>query len=573
MKKICLFLCIFLFVPMFAGLNVYNAYAATNPDVKVGLYFAAAAQSQIGISADEGVSFNAFDAAENSYTPVYSSAAGETITVRKDTYFSGDIEALTPLDSASEATIGPVHIQIKSIYNSYKETLPVVQTYKQKNVAAYPVYTDEGWCVWTGFYLDKAAAEKDIASIKAKLGQLAYTFVDKSDTRIYGVNDAGEVLFMYESANKLLRGKSLSASDPNPIKIGNTLYRGQVEFLRKTGSDMTIINVLPVEEYLYGVIPSELEAGSNPEALKAQAVAARTYTYLRINNPKLNNHLENYGFNLCASIHCQVYNGVDGKNGENANTNKAVDDTKDLVVTYKGQLAETLYFASSGGKTEDGSNVWIGADYLKSVEDSYELGISTNYNWKKTFTVEELNQKYKLGTVTSIEVTKYSEAGRPIELIIKSVENPEGVIKTKDSCRTFLSLPSQWYTVSTNADVKIKVNNENEGTNEGAAGDENKDENGDEIQIISTPLSSLKVITANGRLLLADPNRAVTIKGANGTSTTVSSSPTEFYFEGKGNGHAVGMSQEGAKGMANAGFTFDQILKHYYTGVEIEPTK
>lgn len=565
MKKICLLMCIFLFVPILAGLNVYKAYAAVNTEVKIGLYFASAAQSQIGISADEGVVFNAFDAAANSYTPVYNSAAGEAVTIRKDSYFTGDIAALEPLDSASGATIGPVHIQIKNIYNSYKETLPVIQAYKQKNIVAYPVYTDGGWCIWTGFYTDKAAAEKDIAAIKAKLGQLTYTVADKSDARIYGVNNSGEILFMYASANKLLRGRSLAASNHNPIRIGNTLYRGQVEFLRKAGSDMTIISILPVEEYLYGVVPSEIEAGSNPEALKAQAVAARTYTYLRIDNPKLNNHLESYGFNLCASIHCQVYSGVDGKNGENANTSKAVDDTKDLVVTYKGQLAETLYFASSGGQTEDGSNVWTGAEYLKSVEDSYESGISTNYNWKRIFTVEELNQKYNLGTVTSIEVTKYSEAGRPVELIVKSVETPEGIIKTKDSCRTFLALPSQWFTVSSNADLKIKVNNKNE--------DQNKAEKTEESQIIKTPLSGLKVIAANGRILLPDPSRTVTIKGADGISTAVPASPTEFYFEGKGNGHAVGMSQEGAKGMANAGFTFDQILKHYYTGVEIEPTK
>lgn len=551
MKKFCMFLCIAFLIPMISGLNGYKAYAAANPLVKIGLYYGSTAQSQIAVSADKGISFNAFDPAANSNTPVYNSAADEMVTVRKDSYFSGTADNPVPLPSAAGAAIGPVHLQIQGTYASYNGTLPVIQAYKQKSVIAYPVYTDAGWCVWTGFYADSAAAEKDMAAVKEKLGQLTYTVVDKSDTRIYGVNAAGEVLFMHASANKLLRGKSLSADNPNPVRIGGTLYRGQVEFLRKAGSDMTIINVLPVEEYLYGVVPSELESGSNPEALKAQAVAARTYTYLRIGNPKLNNHLDTYGFNLCATIHCQVYNGINGKNGENAITNKAVDDTKDLVVTYKGQLAETLYFASSGGRTEDGSNVWNGADYLKSVEDSYESGISTNYTWNRTFTVGDLNEKYKLGTVTSMEVTKYSDAGRPVELIVKSSEIPGGVVKTKDACRTFLSLPSQWYTITSNADIKIKVDNGTE----------------------STPLSRLKLVTANGQVSLANPNQTVIIKGADGTTTTVPSTPTEYYFAGRGNGHAVGMSQEGAKGMANAGFTFDQILKHYYTGVEIEPKK
>ncbi len=546
MKKICLFLSSVLVFLMFNVVSNSNTYAASNPTVKIGLFYKSTAQSQIDISGDKGVSFNAYDSVANKYYPVYDSAAGEVITIRKDSYFTNSGLKYTPVASNGNPTIGPFHIQIQKTYSTYKDALPIVQNYIKKGIAAYPVYTDSGWNIWTGFYINKAAAEKGLSDVKAKLGENTYTVIEQVDTRIYGVDSSGQVKFMYASAKNLLRGKSLSTENPNPIKIGNTnlnSYRGQVEFLRQTDSDMTIINVLPLEEYLYGVVPNEMPAYSHAEALKAQTIAARTYSYKSINK-----HIK-LGFNLCSTTDCHVYRGFAS---ESPITNEVIDETKDMVLTYNGALAETLYFSSSGGKTEAAVNVW-GTEfpYLQSVEDKYESGKYANYNWTNTYTIDEINQKlksYNLGTVTGIEITKYSEAGRPIEIIVKGTLKPEGVVITKDRCRTFLGLPSQWYTIKTNADIDISVNN----------------------QKISTQLSQVKVITANGQTTYSNPDQKVTIVGANGTSTTASTTPTEFIFTGKGWGHAVGMSQDGAMGMANAGFTFEEILTHYYTGTKIQ---
>lgn len=551
MKKICLFLSIVLIFLVFSGINSPNTYAVANPKIKIGLYFKSTAQSQIEISADKGVSFNAFDSVANKYYPVYNSGVGEAITIRKDSYFTTSGLKFTPVAATANPTQGPLHIQIQNTFNTYNDALAVVHSFAQKGVVAYPVYSDSGWNVWTGFYTNKSAAEAEIAVVKAKLGENTYTVIEQVDTRIYGVNSLGEVKFMYASAKNLLRGKSLSTENPNPIKIGTSKfnsYRGEVEFLRKTGSDMTIINVLPLEEYLYGVVPREIGASAPVEALKAQAIAARSYVYKSINKHA------SYGFNLCSTEDCQVYYG---KDAESPIVNKAIDDTRDMVVTYNGQIAETLYSASSGGRTEDAGNVWNSTPYLKSVEDKYESGTSYNYNWTRKFTIDEISQKlksYNLGTITGIEVTKYSEAGRPIEVIVKGTINPNGKIFKKNECRTFLSLPSQWYTITTNAetnaDINVNVNN----------------------QIVKTQISQLNIITATGQIKL-DPTQQLTIIGANGVITTpaaTSSSPTEFTFTGRGWGHGLGMSQEGAMGMARAGFTYDQILSHYYTGTKIE---
>ena len=549
MKKICFLLSIILLFLILTGINVPNTYAVSNPAVKIGLFYKSTAQSQIDISADKGVVFNAFDSNASKYFPVYQSSAGEVITIRKDSYFTDVGLKYTPVSQTGNPTSGPFHIQIQSNYNTYNDTLPVIQEYTQKGIAAYPVYTDAGWDIWTGFYIDKVSTDAAVEGIKSKLGEKTYTVIENADTRIYGVNSSGDVKFMYASAQNLLRGKSLSPENPNPIKIGTAKlnsFRGEVEFLRKTGSDMTIINVLPLEEYLYGVVPNELEASAPADALKSQAIAARTYSYV-----SMNKHAAD-GFNLCATTDCHVYKGY---SSESPITNKLVDETRDMVVTYNGKLAETLYFSSSGGKTEDVANVWGSAvPYLQSVPDEYEAGTSYNYNWNMKFTIDEINQKlksYNLGTVTGIEITKISEAGRPIELIVKGTMKPEGVVFSKDKCRTFLGLPSQLYTISTNADLNVTVDNQN----------------------IKTQLSQVKIKNASGQTVVIDPAKKVNIVGANGEITTVAANPTEFYFTGKGWGHSVGMSQEGAKGYAKQGYTYSQILSHYYPGTIIELKK
>jgi len=547
MKKICLFLSTVLLLLMLSSVNSMNTYAIANPTVKIGLFFKTNAQSQIDISSDKGVSFNAFDSIADKYYPVYDSGVGEVITIRKDSYFTLSGSKVTPVAMSSNPTIGPFHIQIQNTFTTYNDILPIVQDYIQKGVAAYPVYTDSGWNVWAGFYINKAAAEAALVDVKTKLGETTYTIIEQVDTRIYGVNSSGDVKFMYASAVNLLRGKSLSTENPNPIKIGTaqiSLFRGQVEFLRKTGSDMTIINILPLEEYLYGVVPSEIGALAPAEAIKAQTIAARTYSYI-----SMKRHASD-GFNLCSTEHCHVYKG---KTFESENVvNKLIDETKDMVVTYNGKLAETVYAASSGGRTEAAVNVW-GTDfpYLQSVEDKYESGISNHYNWNLPYTIDEINQKlksYKIGAITGIEITKYSETGRPIEIVVRGTMDPFVKVVTQERCRTFLGLYSQWYTMTTNANINISVNNQN----------------------VSTQLSQVKVITAAGQTTYTDPAQQVKIVGANGVSTTVSVSPTEYNFTGKGWGHAVGMSQEGAMGMAKASFTYDQILTHYYTGTKID---
>ena len=189
--------------------------------------------------------------------------------------------------------------------------------------------------------------------------------------------------------------------------------RGEFEVRRYPDSDLTVINILNIEEYLYGVVPQELESSAPMEALKAQAVAARTYTYRNLGK------YSKWGFDLVNTVSDQVYAGYDG---EKPTTNMAVDQTKGKKILYNGSPISVHYFSSSGGMTENSENVWgTPVAYLKSVPDPYESGDSYNYSWTRTFTALELKQRLflsdvEIGDIVSITIEEVSNAGRPIKV-------------------------------------------------------------------------------------------------------------------------------------------------------------
>ncbi len=152
----------------------------------------------------------------------------------------------------------------------------------------------------------------------------------------------------------------------------NKKYGGIIE-IYITEDGFNVINILNLEEYLKGVVPYELppKKYSKIEALKAQAIAARTYTLYNLGKYK------DKGFDICSTIACQVYNG---KNGETELSNKAVDETKDLVMVYNNKLIPALYSASCGGFTEDIANMFKGekTPVLKGKPCEYD---DIKWNW------------------------------------------------------------------------------------------------------------------------------------------------------------------------------------------------
>ena len=402
------------------------------------------------------------------------------------------------------------------------------------------------WKILVGsFSSEKEAAAYMNGSFISRLQGYNAETVDLGG-RYINISVDGKLQFIFDTSAGNINVQPAAGSG-QPLYLNNKQYRGYIEALSLPQSDMTVINVLSMNEYLYGVVPREIEASSHAEALKAQAVAARTYAANSLGKHK------DLGFDLCNTVDCQVYGAYEW---EHENTSKAVDDTKGVIVTWQGKPALVFYFSSSGGHTEDVKNVW-GSDYpyLVGVEDKYESGQSTRYRWEATFTARQLKERLAaagvdVGDIKSVTATKMSKAGRVFELTITGTKGSQ--VYTNEKCRTFLKeLNSQMYTVrasggSTGTQVRAS----------GASGN-----------VFSLDLSGKRAAGAGGFVDL--PKAGGLVFESQSGKAAYPASGTTFTFSGLGWGHGVGMSQEGAKGMALAGFMYDEILGHYFTGCEV----
>lgn len=307
------------------------------------------------------------------------------------------------------------------------------------------------------------------------------------------------------------------------IKLDNTPYRGSIMVSYDTNG-IKVINCVELESYLRSVVPSEMPSGWHKEALKAQAVCARNYALSNIGKYK------SQGFDMDDTVSNQVYKGV---NSENPNSDEAVFETQGISLLHNDELVQTFFYSSGAGTTEDVKNVW-GSDvpYLKSVNVPGE-DIRT---WETVFTTGELTERMKnigadIGNVQKIEVTKRSLAGRVTEVVITG---DKGTYTAKnEKARTAFGLKSQLY------DIEVK---------------------GDKKQLpdISGYIPSVQGVMLGKYILELILNPF----GFDGNAV--------YTFKGKGNGHAIGLSQYGAKALAESGYTFEEILTHFYTGSYIQ---
>lgn len=148
-----------------------------------------------------------------------------------------------------------------------------------------------------------------------------------------------------------------------PVKLNGKAYRGRIEVFVNTRGSLTVVNVVPIEDYLLGVVPRELGLPSL-EAQKAQAVAARTYAIANVGN------YATQGFDLLPTVWSQVYGGV---SAETTMGTMAVNQTRGIVATYKGKPINALYTSTCGGRTENSENIFeFNEPYLRGVECSLE---------------------------------------------------------------------------------------------------------------------------------------------------------------------------------------------------------
>lgn len=184
--------------------------------------------------------------------------------------------------------------------------------------------------------------------------------------------ERGEALYAPGSAKPLLDLRApvvFAPVDPelHPVRYNEKPYRGRLEVFANTKGTLTVVNVIPLEDYVRGVVPNELSPGGWPEleALKAQAVAARTYAVSNLGR------FASQGYDLTPDTRSQVYGG---RSTEHPLTDRAVSETRGRILTYKGAAVNALYTSTCGGRTEDGENIFGGAPvpYLRGRECALE---------------------------------------------------------------------------------------------------------------------------------------------------------------------------------------------------------
>ena len=297
-------------------------------------------------------------------------------------------------------------------------------------------------------------------------------------------------------------------------------YRGVME-LYATAEGIVIVNEVPLEEYLYGVVPSEMPASYHMEALKCQAVCARSYAYCQM----LTFAYPGYEAHVDDSVSFQVY----VNSGEKEATTKAVKETAGKKLMFQGQVVKTYYYSTSSGHSTDigawGSTITEDKKYLKGVPICDEKGNAYEeklpwYRWKATVSQDVLCgliENYagkELGKLQEVSVTKRGTGDVALQLTVKGSQG-SAVVETENKIRTAL----------------------------GGTGYNIEKQDGSIVK-------STKLLPS--------------------AFFTIAKSGENYIIEGGGYGHGIGMSQNGANEMAKTGKTYRDILQFFYQGAKVK---
>lgn len=295
-------------------------------------------------------------------------------------------------------------------------------------------------------------------------------------------------------------------------------YRGQMVF-RPEAKGFTVINRVPLEEYLYSVVPSEMPALWPEQALEAQAVAARSYTLASLGR------FEKEGFDVRGSVISAAYDGV---TNEDSRATAAVNATQGQILLYHGKPLEAFYSANSGGYTENSAVVWGQHAGMAAVPDLLVQARSEDISLQKLIGWIGSDPPAYDATPPYFAPNDYRwnkwVASSAIERRVKEVRSDVGRIESITTRgRGISGRVTQVQIEGTLGTVKI---------------------GGDAVRWVLGGLRS--------NLFVVQP-----MMGSDGL-------PEYFIFRGAGWGHGVGMDQDGAAGMAAAGYTYREILAHYY---------
>lgn len=473
--------------------------------------------------------------------------------------------------------IGCYHVLVESGYRSYEQAAADAQEYRDGFVA----WIDGDYQVRAGSYTSRQEAEDAAQSLGGTV----------AGTSSYAVNvtrtGTAEILFQFDGGDALALGVMPDVTGADTVRTWFKGYRycGGFRYERIGGGDLTVVNIVDLETYIKGVVPYEMSNSWPLEALKVQAVCARSYAYINIHSGK---HTS-YHFDVCNTTDCQAYYGA-GTNSSsyqaNERTDQAVDETAGKYAWYDGQVIEAFYSSSHGGASESVYNVWGSSleqyPYLCGVEDPYEADMASQNSyssWTVSYTSSELAQRLQArgynasSGIASLTLT-YSDLGNVIQVRV-TYGNGESNDLKPTSIRSVFGVSSIRFTVNGQS-VSSGAGTSGSGGGLTANGSASLDSQGTYTVISGSGslsqagLDGLYAISGSGSVTPAEDAASGGGSGTDtptGTQVTVSGS--SYSFQGSGNGHQLGLSQYGAWAMAERGFTYDEIIEFYYPGTYV----
>ena len=549
-------------VIMFAAPVEAKAFSPSVDNVVIGLYYGSNALAGANLEnvsgSGSGYTFGYIDSRRNFVSIGASTSLTKiSMTVDKNVYYNSSSGNYEVLGSTSQNTVvGCYHIQLEKTYGSYSAARSAADTFT--SVWAFPKYYNDNYYVCVGAYTSRSDAES--AASKLTINQGYSITAGSSYTVTVLETGTSKIIFEFDCGSSKSLVVKPSGASKTLTWFKQKKYYGMFQYRRVSGGDLTVTNVLDVEDYIKCSIPYEMVPSWPIEALKAQAVSARTYVMSHLNTHS------SYGFDVCNTAHCQMYSGTERCTD---NTDAAVDQTKSQYLTYNGTLCNTFYCSSNGGATENSENVWSEAfPYLIGKPDPYEATIADsipNYYYTKTYTGAELTsllkgKGYSCSNIISCEVTAFTKVGN-VYTVTLTDDTGRTFSFSKANARTIFSLKSQRYTITNNGS--------------GGGGKVYVDSSG---SYISGNMSDVYAVGGDGSIdKLVDGNSVYAATGSGTVKVNISSSDggqnddnTVYTISGSGNGHNVGLSQYGAYSMAKYhNKNYIDILTFYYDGTEI----
>ncbi|MDR2357928.1 MAG: SpoIID/LytB domain-containing protein [Oscillospiraceae bacterium] len=548
-----------------------SAYVPDVGVVRIGLYYGANALQSANLQNvtgfGSGYDFGYFDASRN-FVPLGAYTDTVKISMMRDrnmTFDGGNYAE----EASGGVTVGCYHIQSGTAYGAFEEASSVAAGIS----SSFVKYESGAFYVCAGNYTSAAEAE----SAGISIGPSDYITSGSTYTVTVAETGTNRIIFEFDCGADRWLGVMPRPSDGTKPQTWFKGYRyhGGFQYARLDGKNITVVNFVDIDDYTRGVIPYEMSGDWPIEALKAQALCARTYALSHLNTHGA------YGFDLCTTEHCQVYLG---QGGANETTDAAVDQTLGQYITYEGKLCETYFSSSDGGATDDIENVWNDKlPYLRGVVDPYEADVASRvsgYNWTVTYTPEQITRRlqdkgYNCGRIVGMAVTKYTALGNAYEVTLLDDGGRTWRFTRGDSIRSGLGAASIRLTIGgvaapapqSGADAGIYVNDGGETIGDAAlyvvdgSGQPAPVAGADELYAIT---GSGEVAPVGGEPDSQTPREASAAVSGSGLVNGV------FVIKGTGRGHNVGMSQWGAYSMAKYhNMTYDEIIKFYYTGVSI----